>query len=107
MNPGELNKKIAFQKLETSQNSYGELTEQWVDVCTVWASIKPISAKEYYAAETVSSEVTHNVKIRYRQGLSSDMRILYNIRIFEIISPPINLNEKNFELLFKCKEVVI
>lgn len=106
MNPGELRHIVTFQKLSDVQNGYGENTDSWVDITTDRAGIYPISGKEFFAAETVNSEVTHKIKMRYRPGITPDMRIKFGERIFELIAPPINFQEKNVELQLLCKELV-
>lgn len=105
INPGELRHRIIFQKLNNSQNKYGEIFKIWEDVASVRAGIYPISGKEYFAAETVNSEITHKVKIRYIEGLTPDMRVKFNNRIFSIQSI-INFQEKNIELQLLCKELI-
>ena len=108
INPGELRHKIIFQKLNTdgdNQNGYGEPIEIWDDILITRAGIYPLSGKEFYSAETVNSEVTHKVNIRYAKGLSPDMRIKFGDRLFFIISI-INFQEKNVELQILCKELI-
>lgn len=106
INPGELRHKITFQKFDKGQqNEYGEPIPNWVDVFTVRAGIYPISGKEFYAAETVNSAVTHKVNIRYVKGLTPDMRVKFGDRLFSIISI-INFQERNTELQLLCKELV-
>lgn len=106
MNAGELRHRVTFQKLVKTQDSFGQPIEQWDDVVPVWVSIEPLVGKQYFAAETVNSEVTHKIKMRYRKGITPDMRCVFKTRIFEIISPPINFKERNVELQIMCKEVV-
>ena len=105
INPGELRHRITFQKLNNSQNEYGEISEFWEDILNIRAGIYPISGKEFFAAETVNSEITHKVKIRYVEGLTPNMRINFNNRIFSIESI-INFQEKNIELQLLCKELI-
>lgn len=110
INPGELRHRITIQRLSNTQNYYGEIAintnKTWTDVVTVRAGIYPISGKEFFSAETVNSEITHKVKIRYIKGLTSNMRIKFGDRYFQIISPPINFQEKNIELQLLCKELI-
>lgn len=107
INPGELRHKIIFQKLDKdAENDYGEPIEKWDDISSAKAGIYPISGREFYAAETVNSEVSHKVNIRYIPGITSDMRIVFGERIFELISPPINFQERNVELQLLCKELM-
>jgi len=103
MNPGRLNKRITLQRLKTVKVN-GIATKQWEDVATVWASIEPLRGREYFAATAVNAEVTTRVKIRYRSGVTADMRGLYGSRVFDIKSPPIDPEERHEELHLMCSE---
>jgi SPP1 family predicted phage head-tail adaptor len=105
LNNGNLRHRITFQKQTEAQNDYGEEIKDWVDEATVWASINPISGKEFFSAEKVSSEVSHKINMRYTPGISPDMRIRFNERFFSIISV-INFQERNIELQLLCKELI-
>lgn len=107
MNPGKLRHRITFQKLTESQNDYGEVVKDWVGVKVVWASVNPISAREFFAAEKMNSEVSHKIFMRYVRSLriTPDMRIKFGERYFELIGPPINFQERNIELQLLCKEL--
>ncbi|MCM3763448.1 phage head closure protein [Neobacillus niacini] len=105
INSGEFRHVITFQKISGTQNSYGEKSKDWVDVIKSRAGIYPVSGKEFFAAETVNSEVTHKVNLRYLSGITPDMRIKFGERFFSIISV-INFQEKNIELQLLCKEMI-
>ncbi|WP_294186353.1 phage head closure protein [uncultured Clostridium sp.] len=109
INPGELRHKISIQQYSKLTNDYGEVEINndgiWTEVMTIKAGIYPISGREFFAAETVNSEITHKVKIRYTEGLKPNMRIVFNNRIFSIESI-INFKELNIELQLLCKELV-
>jgi SPP1 family predicted phage head-tail adaptor len=106
LNPGELRHIVTFQKQSNVENDYGEETNEWIDILVnVRVGIYPISGKEFYTASSVNSEVTHKIRMRYVPNVTSDMRIKFGDRIFELISPPINFQEKNVEIQLLCKEV--
>lgn len=100
MDPGKLNKRITFQLQDLDSED-----EDWKDIATTWANINPISGKEYYSAETINSDLTHKIRLRYRKGITPDMRVIYNDRIFYIISV-INEYEKNTMLQLMCRELI-
>ena len=106
INPGDFRHVIIFQKRTKYQNDYGEEIDEWVDVIKTRAAIYPMSGREFFAAEQVQSEITHKINIRYVPGISSDMRILFGERVFEMDSPPINFQEKNILLQLMCKELM-
>lgn len=105
INPGEFRHVITFQKLGNTQDDYGAPIEQWNNTLTTRAGIYPLSGREFYAAETVNSEVTHKINMRYMTGLTPDMRIKFGDRYFNIISI-INFQERNIMLQLLCREVV-
>lgn len=105
MSINALNKRITIQSPPTAQDSYGELTGSWSDVSTVWASVVPIVGREYFQAETVQSEISHKIRIRYKSGIVPKMRVKFGSRYFEIQSV-LNYKEGNAELQLMCKELI-
>lgn len=104
---GKLNKRITFQKLDMSAtDSMGQTKPQWVNLKPVWASFRPVRGYEAdEAARKFREERTYKATIRYRPGISSDMRILFKGRLFEIKSV-VNVNEANYKLEIECTEYV-
>lgn len=105
MNPGDLKNRIVIKKNNKIKNSFGEVTENWEVVAIVWANINPIAGKEFFAAETVNSSISHKVRIRYRKDITPEMNVEYKGRIFTINSI-INEYEQNKVLQLMCKEVI-
>ncbi len=107
INPGEYRHKIIIQGKTKTQNDYGEEIEDWKDILLARVGIYPISGREFFAAETVNSEVTHKVNMRFTPStqIKPEMRIKFGARIFNIISV-INFQERNTELQLLCKELV-
>ena len=84
LSPGEMWTRVTIQQAATSQNEVGETVLAWSTVATVWASVESLSARETERfAETVGF-MTHRVKIRYLDGLTGAMRIVYRNRVLEI-----------------------
>jgi len=55
----------------------GALAQTWVEVATVWAAIEPLSAREFIQSAATQSEVTARMVMRYRDGLTLDMRFVH------------------------------
>jgi len=75
----------------------------WVDVCTVWCAIWPVSANEVVQANATTMVCSHRVRQRYRSVFKSSWRGKFGNRYFSIVSV-INPNEKNEWLDLMCKE---
>lgn len=105
MNPGKLNKRITFQRKTSAKDDDGfENTQQYEDVISVWAGAKTISGREYYQAAAVQNEKQVRWIIRYREGLTEDMRIRFKSRIFEI-KAILDDDELKKTLTIVCEEV--
>lgn len=70
------------------------------------AGIETLSTKDYFAAQETHSETTHRVVLRYRDGITSQSRIIWlsrgQERILEPTGPPLNRNNQTLEVL--CRE---
>ena len=108
MQIGLLRKRVTFQTRNTATDAYGAQVNTWVDLVTVYASIEPLSGGELYAAQSVQSEVSHNITVRYRPELAvpkivAAMRVVYGTRIFNL-QASINTEERNRHLTIKASE---
>ncbi len=105
MAAGRFRHRITLQELVTGQDEAGQPVDMWQDVATVWAAVEPLRGREYFAAQQVQAEVTTRIRIRYRRGIRPEMRVLYDGRLFNILSV-IDPEERHVELQLMCREVV-
>jgi SPP1 family predicted phage head-tail adaptor len=104
MQAGKLRHRITIQEPVTARNGYGEAITTWTAVATVWASVEPLSGREFFAAEHVQSEVTHRVRMRWQSGITPDMRVLFGGRVLKV-EAVINYGERRTDLQLMCQEV--
>ena len=104
MRSGNLKHKIIIQTYSETQNDFGEVVKGWEDFKTAYASITPLSAKEYYKAGT-NAEVSHKIELRYLKDIKPKMRVMFGTREFSIESV-LNIREANKTLQLICTEVV-
>jgi SPP1 family predicted phage head-tail adaptor len=106
MKIGKLRHKITIEYKANVPDGAGGWTEDWVAFASnVAASVEPISGKEYFEAQQTQSEVTHKIRIRFKSGITSAMRVNFKGRIFAMTSPPINWEERNRDMMLMCSEV--
>jgi SPP1 family predicted phage head-tail adaptor len=100
-----LNSRITFLKTITIEDELGqEIDQEDVEYAACWADIKTMLGKEYFAAAAAQAERTYRFIIRYRSDITSDMKIKFKGRIFDITHPPINDGENNVTLTVIAKE---
>lgn len=104
MDAGRLNKRITIERLtQETDPVYGTQLDTWAPVHTAWASIEPISGREYWQAKLALAEKTIRIRMRYLPGIDSSMRVAYSGRKFSIQSA-INVDEANREIQLMCLE---
>lgn len=103
---GRLNKRVAIQEVTRTSDGGGGVTEAWATITngTVWARVSPLEGTERFQAQQVQGTLTHEIEIRYRSGITTDMRVSYDSRFFYIVQPPINKDERGESLVLICEE---
>lgn len=109
-NPGELRKRITFQKLMDLTNEVGDTVQAPQDYLTTYAKIevvKPMTLKggEYLDNQKARPELIYSITTRYHSGITPDMLITYGSRIFQIIGI-LNWEERDLYLTIECIEKV-
>jgi SPP1 family predicted phage head-tail adaptor len=105
MKIGPLRHKITIQQKVPSRDSYGAEVITWDDFLEAWASIEPLSGREYFLAQQMQAAVDHKITMRYQAGILPEMRVKWNDRIFDI-KAILNTEERNIEVVLMCKEFV-
>lgn len=101
---GELRKRITIQQRSGStQDGFGSPITTWGTYATVWAAVRPLSGRELIAAQAVQSEISHQVTLRYRSGITTAMRVLFGSRIFNITAV-LDENEAHEKITLLCTE---
>lgn len=85
MRAGKLRHKVTIQSPGPAQDpDSGDMVPSWTDFASVWASIEPLSARDFIAAQANQSEITARIVIRYREGILPTMRILHRGKVYAI-----------------------
>ena len=110
MNAGQLRHQISIiQPPALAPGAYGvqpPASSSFVAFASgIWASIEPISAREFQYAHNFGATVTHKVRIRYLSGMLPTFQITYGTRTFSI-NGILNFEERNIYLDLYCTEIV-
>ena len=106
MRAGLLRKRVTIQRAtEGAADDYNQTVLSWSTLATRWAGIKPMSGQERLESAQVGADVTHEVRLRWLDGVTPKDRISYDGRVFNIQSV-INTAERGVEAVLLCKEEV-
>lgn len=105
MDAGLLRERITILQATEKRSRLDEvLLEYSTTFATVWASVQGVSAREYLLAGQQQVEISHRIKMRYLDGLTQQMRVMWRGRTLEIISVLEQENRSVHELI--CQEVL-
>lgn len=108
MNINSLNKRIDIWARTPIENELGENDYTFSKIKTIWAALIPQTGKlQVQQANTILSNVTHKIVVRYESGndITQDMYIMFNNKRFNI-DYILNPYFKNETLELFCKEVI-
>ena len=110
MRAGPLRHVIAIQEQTDTADGQGGFTVAWSDVSgmgSVRAAIWPIKGAERMEAQKIELKSVYKVRIRYRSGITTKMRIYWaqKTKTFNIIDMA-NFDERNKTIEFLVTELV-
>jgi SPP1 family predicted phage head-tail adaptor len=103
MNAGKLRHRVTVQFKTVTPDAYGGPVETWTDVCTAWASVEPLQGRELANAQTVNTETTTRITMRYMPGVIAANRIVFEGKFYNIQSV-IDTEMKHRELVIMASE---
>jgi SPP1 family predicted phage head-tail adaptor len=101
--PGDLRHRLVLEELQREDDEGGGFAETWVAVAELSASLIPASGSEGVEADRIAGRVTHEVTLRYRDGVEPAMRFRKGARLFHIVAV-IDWQERNAWLKCLCEE---
>ncbi|MHB2265908.1 phage head closure protein [Aliihoeflea sp. PC F10.4] len=86
IDPGRLRTELIVEDVIVAGDGAGGVTENWVEVATLFAHVEPKRANMRFGADQHQIDVTHRITLRYRQDIFRRMRFRNRERVFEIRS---------------------
>lgn len=87
LNAGDLNRQITIQRRQSGTDAAGQPLDGWEDVATVPANIKGATGMGTITRmqENVPASIErYSIRIRYREGITSAMRVVHGAQVFDI-----------------------
>lgn len=105
---GLFNRRLQAEKLTTTQDAGGGLSETWTPIYTTWAFIEPLRSSRELQENQTALNNAYRVQIRHTAAheISKDVRFLYEGKILIINSmQEVTEGRKNFWELILMEQV--
>lgn len=103
---GAMRHRVTFQELVKTPDGMGGFESAWQNIAEtpqMWGELKPLSASQRLFAERLEYQRTHDLFIRSRNDLTTEMRVTYDNRVFQIHGIEF-ADERRFFLLIRLEE---
>jgi len=78
MDAGRLDRRVTLQSATISKDAAGAPVSTWADLATVWANVRDLSGRDMIAAQQAGNAVSRVVTIRWRDGITAALRLLFS-----------------------------
>ena len=105
MKAGTLDQRVTVERLQGGVDELGQpLPDTWAPLFTCWAAVEPLVGREYIAAQSLVSEVSTRIRMRWRPGITPQDRVVHEGTIYQIESV-IDVRSAHRELVLMCKRL--
>lgn len=103
MKAGQLDQRVTIERKQGGFDALGQpLPDAWQPLCETWAAVEPLVGREYLAAQSLVSEVTAKIRMRWRPWITADDRVIHDGKAYSIQSL-IDIRSSRRELVLMCK----
>lgn len=96
MHAHQLRTRILIQRPDSTQDSAGEPLAAWADVGPDWADFRVLQGLESIRADAVAASRRASCRVRHRDDLAPDMRVLVAGEAWHIVSIQPDVNHRRF-----------
>lgn len=119
MQAGALRQRVSVQaRTETTDEHDGYAADSWTTSRSrIAAHVEPLVGRDLERAQQVDPRISHRVRLRYWRAYLDDCdggraHLVYHPssdseddRTFEIVTPPVDVDERHVEIQVWCREV--
>ncbi len=105
MRIGPLRHRVEVQAATETRSNMGGAIQTWATIAngSLWASVEPLTGREFIEAQRVDSDVSLKVRMRYDGRVTASHKIRHDGRDLQIVAV-LNHREINKSMLVMCKE---
>lgn len=104
MRTGQMRHQIQIEVQSTTQDTSGEQANTWTTFATRRAAVQRAIGSEVVASAQRQGRMPVVFRIRYLEGVTAGMRIIFKGRVHNITSPPVDQEGLGEELIIATEE---
>ena len=101
---GRFRHRVEFRRRTSAATSAGGRTFTYTTYARRKVEVKPITARDFWNADSARAEITHTVSMRPLSGITPEDRIVWGARTFDIIGQARDIEERRKLMVLTVKE---
>lgn len=102
---GKLNRRVRIEYPVVVRGAqFSDPQTTWQLFGLRWVRIVPLSGREVLRFRELGSETTVRIEMRYEDGITAQMRAVYQDRVYDFDGPPIDVNGERVEMHLMATE---
>ena len=101
---GALRRRLTLEAPVEIPDEIGGVTRTFAALASLWASVAPVSGQRLFVARRLEEDISHLIKIRWRDGVTAAMRFRLGPRIFQIRALH-DVSQTRRYLVLYCREI--
>jgi SPP1 family predicted phage head-tail adaptor len=101
-----MRRRVTLEQPLDASDGAGGATRTYAPLANLWARVTPRRAAAQFQAERQEQAITHDVRIRRRAGVTSQMRFVFAGRAL-LIQSVYDEDERRRFLVCQCEEVAL
>ena len=101
---GALRRRLTLEAPVETADDIGGVTRSFSALANVWGEISPSTGQRLFVAQRAEEDISHLIRIRWRDGMSAKLRLRLGPRIFQIRAA-FDPDERRRYLHCLCREI--
>lgn len=102
INAGDLRHRITLQRPAAGPDALGQMVPTWQTVDEVWGWVRQQQGREWLAADSAQASGKASVRIRWRNDVRPDWRVLWRGQPYAIVGEPVDVQGARVMLELLC-----
>lgn len=101
---GAMRRRVTLEQPVDAPDGAGGMTRTYAPLANLWARVTPLRGTDQFVGERQELAIAHDVRIRWRAGVTSQMRFALGGRALRILSVRDEDERRRF-LICQCEEI--
>ena len=102
--PGDLNRRLALQAPDETDDGAGGITRSYATVALLWAQVVPQAMTSEVAADSLGARLRYRVVVRRRDDVTTRHQLLDGDTVYRVLAARLSADRRFLEIDAEVRE---